>query len=166
MRGLQGDHPTYLKTAACAKHYAVHSGPEKERHSFDSIVSRRDMHDTYLPAFKKLVVEAKVESVMGAYNRTNGEPCCASPLLLGEILRGEWGFTGHVVSDCGALGDIHNYHKVTKDGAETAALALDPGLRHRLRLRVCRASARGARARPGHRGRHRPRAGPHADHAL
>jgi beta-glucosidase len=127
VRGLQGDHPIYLKTAACAKHYAVHSGPEKERHTFDAVVSRRDMYDTYLPAFKKLVVEAKVEAVMGAYNRTNGEPCCASPLLLGEILRGEWGFAGHVVSDCGALSDIHTYHKVTKDGAETAALALIQG---------------------------------------
>ncbi len=127
VRGLQGDHPTYLKAAACAKHYAVHSGPEKDRHTFDAIVSRRDLYDTYLPAFKKLVVEANVESVMGAYNRTNGEPCCASPLLLGEILRGEWGFTGHVVSDCGALADIHSTHKYTRDGVESAALALKEG---------------------------------------
>src|SRR5215217_7507023 len=99
VRGLQGDHPTYLKTAACAKHYAVHSGPEQERHTFNAMVSPRDLHDTYLPAFKKLVTEANVEAVMGAYNRTNGEPCCASQLLLGDILRGEWGFAGHVVSD-------------------------------------------------------------------
>jgi beta-glucosidase len=127
VRGLQGDHPTYLKTAACAKHYAVHSGPEHERHSFDARVSLRDLHDTYLPAFKKLVTEAKVESVMGAYNRTNGEPCCASQLLLADILRGAWGFEGHVVSDCGALTDIHTGHKVTRDGAETAALALKLG---------------------------------------
>jgi beta-glucosidase len=127
VRGLQGDHPTYLKAAACAKHYAVHSGPEKDRHTFDAVVSRRDMYDTYLPAFKKLVTEANVEAVMGAYNRTNGEPCCASRLLLGDILRGEWGFTGHVVSDCGALGDIHNTHKYTRDGAESAALALKEG---------------------------------------
>src|SRR5689334_12108996 len=127
VRGLQGDHPTYLKTAACAKHYAVHSGPEGERHTFDAVVSPRDLRDTYLPAFKKLVTEAKVEAVMGAYNRTNGEPCCASQLLLGDILRGEWQFTGHVVSDCGALSDIHETHKFTRDGVETAALALKQG---------------------------------------
>ena len=127
VRGLQGDHPTYLKAAACAKHYAVHSGPEGERHTFDAKVSPRDLRDTYLPAFKKLVTEAKVEAVMGAYNRVNGEPCCASQLLLGDILRGEWGFEGHVVSDCGALTDIHATHKVTKDAVETAALALKRG---------------------------------------
>lgn len=127
VRGLQGNHPTYLKAAACAKHYAVHSGPESERHTFDAIVSRRDLYDSYLPAFKKLVTEAHVEAVMGAYNRTNGEPCCASQLLLGDILRGEWGFEGHVVSDCGALTDIHATHKFTRDGAESAALALRMG---------------------------------------
>ncbi len=127
VRGLQGDHPTYLKAAACAKHYAVHSGPERDRHTFNAVVSRRDLHDTYLPAFKKLVTEAKVEAVMGAYNRTLDEPCCASQLLIGDILRGEWKFEGHFVSDCGALGDIHNTHKVTKDGVETAALALHKG---------------------------------------
>ena len=127
VRGLQGDHPKYLKTAACAKHYAVHSGPEGERHTFNAIVSRRELYDTYLPAFKKLVVDAKVEAVMGAYNRTLDEPCCASQLLLVDILRGEWGFQGHVVSDCGALGDIHNTHKITRDAAESAALALQRG---------------------------------------
>lgn len=127
VRGLQGDHPKYLKAAACAKHYAVHSGPEKDRHTFDAVVSRRELYDTYLPAFKKLVVDAKVESVMGAYNRTLGEPCNASKLLLEDILRGEWGFTGHVVSDCGALTDIHRHHKYTNDGAESAALALKLG---------------------------------------
>jgi beta-glucosidase len=127
VRGLQGDHPTYLKTAACAKHYAVHSGPERQRHTFDAVVSPRDLRDTYLPAFKKLVTEARVEAVMGAYNRTNGEPCCASQRLLADILRGEWGFKGHVVSDCGALSDIHLTHKVTRDGAESAALALRSG---------------------------------------
>jgi len=127
VRGLQGDHPRYLKAAACAKHYAVHSGPEKDRHVFNAVVSRRELYDTYLPAFKKLVTEAKVEAVMGAYNRTLDEPCCASQLLLGDILRGEWGFQGHVVSDCGALGDFHNNHKVTKDAAESAALALQHG---------------------------------------
>jgi len=127
VRGLQGDHSKYLKAAACAKHYAVHSGPEKGRHAFNAVVSRRDLYATYLPAFKKLVTEAKVEAVMGAYNRTNGEPCCASPLLLGEILRGEWGFQGHFVSDCGALVDIHENHKVTEDAAESAALAVKIG---------------------------------------
>jgi beta-glucosidase len=124
VKGLQGDHPTYLKAAACAKHYAVHSGPEKDRHYFNAIVSKRDLHETYLPAFKKLVTEAKVESVMGAYNRTLGEPCCGSRLLIEDILRGEWKFDGHFVSDCGALADFHLNHKVTQDVAESAALAL------------------------------------------
>ena len=127
VRGLQGDHPRYMKAAACAKHYAVHSGPERDRHTFDAIISKRDLYGTYLPAFKKLVTEAKVEAVMGAYNRTLGEPCNASKLLLVDILRGEWGFDGHVVSDCGALTDIHVNHKVTKDAAESAALALQAG---------------------------------------
>ena len=127
VKGLQGDHPKYLKAAACAKHYAVHSGPEKDRHTFDAIVSKHDLYDTYLPAFKKLVTDAKVEAVMGAYNRTLGEPCNGSKLLLEDILRGEWGFQGHVVSDCGALTDFHVNHKVTKDAVETVALALKRG---------------------------------------
>ncbi len=127
VRGLQGDHPKYLKVAACAKHFAVHSGPEKLRHVFDAQVSLRDLYATYLPAFKKLVTEAGVEAVMGAYNRTNGEPCCASELLLVKTLRGEWAFQGHVVSDCGALTDFHQGHKVTKDVVESAALALKAG---------------------------------------
>ena len=127
VQGLQGDHPKYLKAAACAKHYAVHSGPEKDRHTFNAIVTKRELYDTYLPAFKKLVIEAKVESVMGAYNRTLGEVCCASKLLIQEILRGEWNFQGHLVSDCGALCDFHLHHKVTKDAAESAALALKGG---------------------------------------
>jgi beta-glucosidase len=127
VRGLQGDHPVYLKAAACAKHYAVHSGPEKLRHSFNALVSLRDLNDTYLPAFRKLVVEAKVESVMGAYNRTNNEPCCASDMLLVDYLRSRWGFDGHVVSDCGAVSDIHNGHKITRDAAESAAVALKAG---------------------------------------
>lgn len=127
VRGLQGDDSRYMKTAACAKHYAVHSGPEKDRHTFDAIVSRRDLYATYLPAFKQLVIEAQVEAVMGAYNRVLGEPCNASQLLLEDILRGEWGFEGHVVSDCGALTDIHNHHHTTQDGAESAALALTRG---------------------------------------
>jgi len=127
VKGLQGDHPTYLKAAACAKHFAVHSGPEKDRHTFNAVVTKRELYDTYLPAFKKLVTEAKVESVMGAYNRTLDEVCCASKLLLDDILRGEWGFDGHVVSDCMALSDFHLNHKVTKDAAESAALALQYG---------------------------------------
>ena len=127
VQGIQGDHPRYLKAAACAKHYAVHSGPEKDRHIFNAIVTKRELYDTYLPAFKKLVTEAKVESVMGAYNRTLDEVCCASQLLLEEILRGEWEFQGHVVSDCGALSDFHLNHKVTKDAVETVALALKGG---------------------------------------
>ena len=127
VRGLQGDHPRYLKAAACAKHYAVHSGPEKDRHTFNAIVTQRELYDTYLPAFKKLVTEAKVEAVMGAYNRTLDEPCNGSKLLLEDILRGEWGFQGHVVSDCGALTDFHVNHKVTKDAVETVALALKRG---------------------------------------
>jgi beta-glucosidase len=127
VKGLQGDHPKYLKAAACAKHYAVHSGPERDRHIFNAIVTKRELYDTYLPAFKKLVTEAKVESVMGAYNRTLGEVCCASKLLIEQILYGEWNFQGHFVSDCGALSDFHLNHKVTKDAAESAAMALQGG---------------------------------------
>ena len=127
VKGMQGNHPKYLKTAACAKHYAVHSGPEKDRHTFNAIVTKRELYDTYLPAFKRLVVDAKVESVMGAYNRVLGEPACASKLLLDEILRGEWGFEGHVVSDCGALADFHMFHNITNDATESAALALKHG---------------------------------------
>jgi beta-glucosidase len=127
VRGLQGDNPKYLKTAACAKHFAVHSGPEKLRHSFNAQVSRRDLYATYLPAFKKLVIEGQVEAVMGAYNRVLGEPACASKLLIQDILRGEWGFNGHVVSDCWALSDIHGGHHYTAGPVETAALALKNG---------------------------------------
>ena len=127
VKGLQGDHPRYLKAAACAKHYAVHSGPEKLRHTFNAVISRHDLFDTYLPAFKKLVTESHVEAVMGAYNRTLDEPCCASHLLIKEILRGQWGFDGHIVSDCGALSDFHLHHGLTKNAAESAALALRAG---------------------------------------
>jgi beta-glucosidase len=95
-----------LKVAACAKHYAVHSGPENLRHEFDAVVSIKDLRETYLPAFRDAVKEAKVEAVMGAYNRVNGEPACASSTLLQQILRQEWGFNGHVVSDCGAIQDL------------------------------------------------------------
>jgi beta-glucosidase len=127
VRGLQGDHPEYLKTAACAKHFAVHSGPEKDRHTLNAMVSIRELYDTYLPAFKKLVIDSKVEAVMGAYNRTLDEPCCASKLLMKDILRDEWGFEGHFVSDCMALSDFHLNHKITEDAAASAALALSHG---------------------------------------
>jgi beta-glucosidase len=126
VRGLQGDDPDRLKAAACAKHFAVHSGPEKLRHTFDAVVSKKDLFETYLPAFKTLV-DAGVESVMGAYNRTLGEPCCGSTLLLKDILRGAWKFKGHVVSDCWAIQDFHKNHKVTSSPEESAALALNAG---------------------------------------
>lgn len=125
--GLPNGGSHHLKTAACAKHFAVHSGPEKDRHSFDARVSSHDLEDTYLPAFRKLVREGQVESVMGAYNRTNGEPCCGSDFLLRQTLRGKWGFKGHVTSDCWAIKDFHEGHKVTKTAAESAALALKSG---------------------------------------
>ncbi len=122
VRGLQGN-GEYMKTAACAKHFAVHSGPEDLRHSFNAIVSKKDMADTYFPAFRALVEDAGVEAVMGAYNRTNGEACNASPFLQ-HILRDEWGFEGHFVSDCWALRDIHESHHLAKNAVEAAALAL------------------------------------------
>jgi beta-glucosidase len=126
VRGLQGDDPDHLKLAACAKHFAVHSGPEKLRHSFNAEVSMKDLNETYLPAFHALV-DAGVESVMGAYNRTLGEPCCASKFLIKDILRGEWGFRGHFVSDCWAIRDFHENHGVTKTPEESAALAINTG---------------------------------------
>ena len=126
VRGLQGGGET-LKSAACAKHFAVHSGPEALRHSFDAKATPKDMHETYLPAFKALVQKANVESVMGAYNRTNGEPCCASRALMVDLLRGEWGFEGHYVSDCWAVRDFHENHKVTKNPQESTSLALSMG---------------------------------------
>jgi len=126
VKGLQGE-GEYLKTAACAKHFAVHSGPEADRHSFNAVVTKKDMYETYLPAFKKLVQEGKVESVMGAYNRTNGEPCCGSKTLIQDILRGDWEFDGHFVSDCWALKDFHMYHGVTSTAEESAAMAIKSG---------------------------------------
>jgi beta-glucosidase len=127
VRGMQGDDPNYLRTAACAKHYAVHSGPENERHTFDAIVSKRELFDTYLPAFKKLVQDAEVETVMGAYNQVFGIPCNASHYLIQELLRETWGFKGHFVSDCGALTDLHQTQHFTKDVVESAAVALKAG---------------------------------------
>ena len=126
VRGLQGN-GDYMKAAACAKHFAVHSGPEALRHQFDAVASPKDMEETYLPAFEDLVRSAGVEAVMGAYNRTNGEPCCGSRTLLQHILRGRWGFEGHVVSDCWAIRDFHEGHHVTSNSAESAALALKAG---------------------------------------
>jgi beta-glucosidase len=126
VKGLQGDDPENLKLAACAKHFAVHSGPEKLRHVFDARVSLKDLWETYLPAFKTLV-ENGVEAVMGAYNRTLGEPCNGSSLLLKEILRGKWQFKGHVVSDCWAIQDFHKNHKITSSPEESAAMALNAG---------------------------------------
>jgi beta-glucosidase len=126
-KGLQGDHPKYLKLVATPKHFAVHSGPEGLRHSFDAIASPKDLRETYLPAFFECVTEAKAYSVMSAYNRTNGEPCSASRTLLVDILRNEWGFDGYVVSDCWAVKDIHENHKVTKTWEESAAMAVKMG---------------------------------------
>lgn len=126
VKGIQGT-GAHLKAAACAKHFAVHSGPEALRHSFDAKASRRDMEQTYLPAFHALVSKAKVEAVMGAYNRTNGEPCCASKMLIGETLRGKWHFEGHFVSDCWAIADFHEHHMVTRTPEESAALAINNG---------------------------------------
>jgi beta-glucosidase len=126
IKGLQGNNPNILKTAACAKHYAVHSGPEGLRHEFNAIVSQKDLWETYLPAFEASV-KTGVEAVMGAYNRTLGEPCCGSKFLLADILRGRWGFQGHVVSDCWAIQDFHQHHRVTETAEQSAALALKQG---------------------------------------
>ncbi len=127
IRGLQGDNPEYLKLVATPKHFAVHSGPESERHRFDAQVNTRDLRETYLPAFEACVKVGGAASVMGAYNRTNGEPCCASPTLLEKILRQEWGFEGYVVSDCGAILDIYAHHEVVETPAQAAALAVRNG---------------------------------------
>lgn len=127
VEGLQGDHPKYLKTAAMAKHYAVHNGPEALRHEFDAKVSMKDMWETYLPAFEALVTEADVEGVMGAYNRTNGEPCIAHPYLMQEVLREQWGFDGYYVSDCGGISDFYDGHDIVETPEEAAALALNTG---------------------------------------
>ena len=125
IEGLQGD-GEYMKTAACAKHFVVHSGPEALRHQFNATCSDKDLNETYLPAFEACVKDAKVESVMGAYNRTNGEPCCGHSYLQ-DIIRDKWEFEGHIVSDCWAIRDFHEHHKVTKTSEESAALALNKG---------------------------------------
>ncbi len=126
VKGIQGD-GEYLKAAACAKHFAVHSGPENQRHFFDAKATIKDMEETYLPAFEACVREGNVEAVMGAYNRTNGEPCCAHSVLMNEYLRGKWGFEGHYVSDCWAVKDFHENHKVTETPEQSVKLALEMG---------------------------------------
>jgi beta-glucosidase len=129
VKGLQGSDPNYLKVAACAKHFAVHSGPERLRHEFNAVASPKDLRETYLPAFKALV-DAKVEAVMCAYNRTNHEPCCASNTLLNDILKKEWAFKGHIVSDCWAIADFYNKigHHTVATQAEASALAVKSGV--------------------------------------
>ena len=126
IKGVQGD-GEYLLAAACAKHFAVHSGPEEKRHEFDARVSQKDLWETYLPAFEACVVEGKVEGVMGAYNRTNGEPCCGSKTLIQDILKKKWKFDGYFVSDCWAIKDFHENHQVTDTAAESASMALKNG---------------------------------------
>ncbi|MBQ0736374.1 glycoside hydrolase family 3 C-terminal domain-containing protein [Aquimarina celericrescens] len=128
VKGLQGNHPKYLKAAACAKHYAVHSGPEELRHKFDAKTTKKDLFETYLPAFEALVTEAEVEGVMGAYNRVNGELACASDFLIDEVLKKRWNFNGYLVSDCWAIKDFWEHHKVTDSPEASAALALNKGL--------------------------------------
>ena len=128
VKGMQGDDPFYLKAAACGKHFAVHSGPERTRHTANVEPTKRDLYETYLPAFKMLVQQGKVESIMGAYQRLYGESCSGSKYLLTDILRKDWGFKGHVVSDCGAVTDMYEGHKLVKSEAEAVAFAIKAGL--------------------------------------
>ena len=128
VKGIQGDDPFYLKAAACAKHFAVHSGPESVRHSFNALPNMKDLYETYLPAFERLVKDADVEVVMGAYNRVFGESASGSTFLLTNLLREQWGFDGHIVSDCGAVDDIYGGHHIAKDAAEASAIAIKAGL--------------------------------------
>src|ERR671932_1101785 len=126
VKGLQGDDPKYLKVVSSVKHYAVHSGPEPERHTFDAKIDERDMRETYLPAFRATILEGKAEGLMCAYNSLNGEPACANKKLF-DILRREWAFGGHVVSDCGAIEDIWKGHKFKPTEAEASAVAVRVG---------------------------------------
>lgn len=128
IKSLQGDDPKYLKLVATPKHYVAYSGMESERHTFNAKVSKKDLWETYMPAFKACIVEGQAEAIMGAYNRVNGEPCCGSKYLLRDILRDKWGFKGHVVSDCGAIYDIFKFHKVVETPEEATALAFNAGL--------------------------------------
>jgi len=127
IRGLQGDDPTYFKTVATVKHFAVHSGPEPERHTFDAVVSARDLRESYLPHFQMGILEGHAYSLMCAYNRIDGKAACGSDMLLKDILRGEWKFPGYIVSDCGAIDDIYLRHKVAPTAAAAAALAVKTG---------------------------------------
>ncbi len=127
IQGMQGDDPKYFKVIATAKHFAVHSGPEPSRHQFDAKISERDLRETYLPAFRASIVEAKADSVMCAYNSVDGAPACANSDLLQKYLRGEWGFQGYIVSDCGAITDIFRGHKYKPDAAAASAAAVKTG---------------------------------------
>jgi len=127
IRGLQGNDPNYLKVVATAKHFAVHSGPEQDRHIFNAQISEYDLRETYLPAFRTSVQDAKVQSLMCAYNSFRGNACCSNDPLLDKILREEWGFNGYVVSDCGAISDIYQNHKEAKNAAEASAFAVKAG---------------------------------------
>jgi beta-glucosidase len=127
VKGLQGNDPEYLKVVSTAKHFAVHSGPEPLRHKFDAWCSEQDLYETYLPAFEALIREGKTYSVMGAYNRVFNVPCCASDLLLDEILRKKWGFTGYVVSDCGAIWDMYHGHALVADSEKASVLGVKAG---------------------------------------
>jgi beta-glucosidase len=127
VRGIQGNDPKYLKAVSTVKHFAVHSGPEWNRHTFDAVTSERDLRETYLPAFRTTILDGKATGVMCAYNRLLGLPACASDKLLVDVLRGEWKFSGHVVSDCGAIDDIYIRHKFLKTEAEASALAVRKG---------------------------------------
>src|SRR6266480_5786183 len=127
IRGMQGDDPKYFKTISTVKHFAVHSGPEPERHTFDAVVSERDLHESYLPHFEAGIREGGAYSLMCAYNRVDGKAACGSDMLLSDMLRGEWGFKGYVVSDCGAIDDIFQRHRIVATGAQAAALAVKTG---------------------------------------
>ena len=157
IHGLQGDDPKYLKTVATVKHFAVHSGPEPERHTFDAVVSDRDLRETYLPHFEMGIRDGGAYSLMCAYNRIDGKAACGSDMLLKDILRGEWRFSGYVVSDCGAIDDIHRRHKVVSTAAEAAALGVKTGTdldvrsSHPIRRAPTRRVARGGQARADHR---------------
>lgn len=127
INGLQGNDPNYIKVIATAKHFAVHSGPEKERHKININISKKDLYETYLPAFKASIQKAHAGAIMGAYNRLFGDACCASTFLLKEILRNKWGFKGYVISDGGAITDIYKNHKIVDNFSEAAALAINAG---------------------------------------
>lgn len=128
VKGMQGDNPQYLKTAACAKHYVVHSGPEEQRHSFDAEPSLKDFYETYTPAFETLIKDGNVESVMCAYNRTFGEPCCGSSFLLNDLLRNKWNFKGYITTDCGAISNFYKYHGTSPDEPSAVALSIKSGV--------------------------------------